>query len=103
MRLKRFLTMFPMSLIFPEAHSVRIFGLMKLLPLAPPTCKRFLAVLAALGQTRAAEAASQEAEQEGEDREQSDERGHDVRQKSQSTSQQTAEQHRPQSGASGPQ
>ena len=37
---------------------------MKLLPLSPPTCKRFLAVLAALVQTGAAEAASRTAGEE---------------------------------------
>ena len=36
----------------------RFQELMKFLPLAPPTCKRFLAVLAALGKTSAAKAAS---------------------------------------------
>jgi len=45
----------------------RFQELMKLLPLAPPTCKRFLAVLAALTQTGAAKAASQTVYFDGEE------------------------------------
>ena len=46
-------------LLLPAVVAKRFQELLKLLPLAPPTCKRFLMALAALAQTGAAKAAPQ--------------------------------------------